>query len=246
MTVTDPESIAALAELASQEPEEDVTADRPESDIPELAPIPLEQRLAEDADLLERVVTALLFLEPEPVTAARLATGLGIVPELVETALQSLVPKLEAQGVILVGGAGVWRLGTHPEVATAVERYFKRSRRRKLSRAMLETLAIIACQGPVTRAEIEDTRQVNSDGVVGRILELEFIEVVGQKETPGRPLLYGITEEFLRHFGMSDVGALQELLPVEWGNLPRQTLLKLEAPMVEEPESPDPESTPAT
>lgn len=199
------------------------------ADSPELTPIPFEQQLIEQPFILQRTLQALLFLEPDAVTSSRLASGLGIEVRYVETALQALRITLAEQGIVLLEGGGVWRLGTHPELATAIERYYKRSRRRKLSRAMLETLAIIACQGPVTRAEIEDVRQVNSDGVVARCLELDFIEVVGQKETPGRPLLYGITEDFLRHFGLAEAGDLQALLPVEWGSLPRQTLLPLQA-----------------
>lgn len=190
----------------------------------------IEERLIADPAWLRQVVLALLFMEPEPVTPPRLAQGLGIPVEAVEDALLAVKERLEGTGLLCRTGAGAYSLGTHPSVAAALEKYYNRQRRRKLSRAMLETLAIIAIQGPVTRAQVEELRQVNSDGVINRCLELEFIEVVGQRETPGRPMLYGVTAGFLRHFGVDDPSALHELLPVEWGTIPRQTLLQLEAP----------------
>ena len=213
---------AALIDPALLEPQE-VADEEIEPD-----PLDIENLLAGDSDLLQRALTAILFLEPEPITAGRLAQSLGLPLEAVEQGLEGAIRRLAEEGIIVVSGSGTYRMGTHPEVASVLERYFKKARKRRLSRAMLETLSIVACRGPVTRAEIEEIRQVNSDGVLARCLELEYIEIVGQKESVGRPLLYGIAEEFLRYFGLQTVEELQDCLPAEWLGVPRQQVLDLD------------------
>lgn len=209
----------------------------------EADPQDLEDLLLGDSELLQKAIQAILLLEPDAITPSQVATGLGIPPDVAKRGLEGARVRLADEGLIVVGGAGSYRLGTHPEVASILEQYFKRSRRRRMSRAMLETMAIIACQGPVTRAEIEAIRGVNVDSILARCLDQELIEVTGQKETPGRPLLYGVTEGFLRYFGMEDVEELQTMLPAEWANLPRQTLLELEEVAGASAELPEPVAT---
>ncbi|HYE78234.1 MAG TPA: SMC-Scp complex subunit ScpB [bacterium] len=191
-------------------------------------PEDLEEVLVSDLALLQKALQAILLLEPEAITPSQVAATLGIPAEVAKRGLDNARDRLADEGIIIASGAGTYRLGTHPEVASVLEQYFQRARRRRMSRAMLETLAIVACQGPVTRAEIEAIRGVNVDSIIGRALEHEFIEVTGQKETPGRPLLYGVTDTFLRYFGLESVEELQTMLPAEWVGRPRQTLLGLE------------------
>jgi len=127
--------------------------------------------------------------------------------------LAGLVAQYDGHGVGLIKVAGRWAFVTAPDLAPILSRY--KEVPRKLSRAAVETLAIIAYHQPVTRAEIEDIRGVAiSKGTLDMLLEIGWVRMRGRRKTPGRPVTYGTTDAFLSHFGLnevSDLPGLQEL-----------------------------------
>lgn len=161
------------------------------------------------ADPVRGAVEALLFVAGEPLPVGRLARILGVGEGVVREALQELVEACRApgRGIELVEVAGGWQLVTRPEYSRAVEELLQ-PRRQALSRAALETLAIIAYRQPVTRAEIEAIRGVQSDAGLRALLERGLVREVGRKEAPGRPILYGTTPLFLQQFGLRDLSEL--------------------------------------
>jgi len=108
--------------------------------------------------------------------------------------------------------AGGYRLATRPELGEAVKEFFRLKNRQKLSRAALETCAIIAYKQPITNPEIQEIRGVSADGVLRTLLERRLIRIVGRKDTVGKPILYGTTRVFLEHFRLA---TLDDLPPVE-------------------------------
>ena len=110
--------------------------------------------------------------------------------------------------------AGGWRLYTHPDTAGAVEQFVLSSRQARLTKASLETLAIVAYKQPVTRHQVSGIRGVNSDGVLRALADRGVVQEVGREETPGRPALFGTTPEFLERLGLSSLAALPSLAPL--------------------------------
>ncbi|CAH1660446.1 Segregation and condensation protein B [Hyphomicrobiales bacterium] len=159
-----------------------------------------------------RAAEAVLFASREPVSEAVLASRLP--PSTNVTAvLDRLQDHYSGRGVNLVRVAGLWAFRTAPDLAASLAREVDEPR--KLSRAALETLAIIAYHQPVTRAEIEDIRGVaTSRGTLDTLLESSWIRLRGRRRTPGRPVTYGTTAAFLTHFGLDaidDLPGLDEL-----------------------------------
>nr|WP_235987717.1 SMC-Scp complex subunit ScpB [Roseibium aggregatum] len=158
------------------------------------------------------MVEALLFASAEPLSVEELK---GRLPEgcAVEDLLEELQKTYAARGVNLVRVAGKWAFRTAEDLAFLMHRDMEEQR--KLSRAALETLAIIAYHQPVTRAEIEEIRGVStSKGTLDVLLETTWIRMRGRRRTPGRPVTYGTTEAFLEHFGLDtvkDLPGLEEL-----------------------------------
>mgnify|MGYP000176876332 CR=1 FL=1 len=159
---------------------------------------------------LEAGLEALLFVAAAPVTVAQLAEALGCPPRQVEEALR----KLESgyiqggRGLSLQWHAGKVQLTTAPTAAGLVEKFLGLEANARLSRAALETLAIIAYRQPITRPGIDAIRGVNSDGVLKSLLSKGLVQEVGRSEGPGRPILYGTTAEFLQHFGLASINEL--------------------------------------
>ena len=159
-----------------------------------------------------RIIEALLFAAAEPLDTARIKTFL---PEGADT--EQLLADLQAnyanRGVNLVEVAGKWMFRTAGDLGFLLRR--ETVEQRRLSKAAMETLAIIAYHQPVTRAEIEDIRGVAiSKGTLDILLEIGWVKMRGRRKTPGRPVTYGTTEAFLSHFGLGEVGdlpGLQEL-----------------------------------
>jgi segregation and condensation protein B len=154
---------------------------------------------------------ALLFVSAEPVLPSQLAEALGISVTAVEQELETLGGELSTRGLRLQRHAGRVQLTTAPETAELIERFLGLEATTHLSRASLETLAIIAYQQPVTRPQVDAVRGVNSDGVMKSLLGKDLIQEVGRAEGPGRPILYGTTPDFLRHFGLNSLGELPAL-----------------------------------
>jgi segregation and condensation protein B len=159
------------------------------------------------ADQLE----ALLFAAPTAAAPAQLAAALDVTPRQVEKALQELEARYTG-GIRLQRFRGRVQLTTAPAAAPAIERFLGLEAAAKLSRAALETLAVVAYQSPVTRPQVDAVRGVNSDSVLKNLLHSGLVEEAGRAEAPGRPILYTITPEFLQHFGLN---SLDELPPLD-------------------------------
>ncbi len=193
----------------------DVTADQDEqgADAPML-PLPSNVMALPSADRREklRIIEALLFAAPEPLKETELALHFGR-DEDVQALLEELQGLYAGRGVNLVRVAGKWAFRTADDLSYLLERQAVAQRR--LSRAALETLAIIAYHQPVTRAEIEEIRGVStSKGTLDVLLETGWVKLRGRRRAPGRPVTYGTTENFLEHFGfeqIQDLPGLREL-----------------------------------
>lgn len=148
---------------------------------------------------------ALLFVAAEPVTTAQLAAALDVAPSVIERGLNELDADLATRGLRLQRNAGRFQLTTAPQLAELVERFLGLEATTHLSRAALETLAIIAYQQPVTRPQIDSIRGVNSDSMMKSLLNKGLILESGRADGPGRPILYSTTPEFLQHFGLNSI-----------------------------------------
>lgn len=157
-------------------------------------------------------IEALLFVADEPASMKVLAAALQVTEGQVEQGLEILEARLEERGSLrLVQLAGGFQLGTKPEFAPLVANFLKPQRQR-LSKSLMEVLAIVAYNQPMTMAEIEQVRGVQSDYSVRALVERRLIQDVGRKPVPGRPVLYGTTQEFLHQFKLND---LKDLPPID-------------------------------
>jgi segregation and condensation protein B len=158
---------------------------------------------------------ALLFVASGSVTTAQLAAAIGISAQEVENGLAQLQSQYLASetghGIILQRHHGRVQLVTAPEAAAQIERFLGLEASSRLSRAALEALAIIAYEEPATRPQIDAIRGVNSDGVLKSLLSKGLIQEVGRADSPGRPILYSVTSEFLQFFGLSSLADLPPL-----------------------------------
>lgn len=177
--------------------------------------------LAEDASVevderLLGILESVLFACGEPITLARLMEVIaGPTRAELRAALAALGARSEQdrRGIRLVEVAGGWQFRTAPEHGEWVRRLFQQ-RPWRLTRATLETLAIVAYKQPITRAEIEAIRGVDVDSVLASLLARKLVKIVGRKDVIGRPLLYGTTRQFLEVFGLRDLAALPGLSEV--------------------------------
>ncbi len=162
-------------------------------------------------DDLVRAVEAVLFAAERPLTAAEIAEHLG--GAAVGAALDELQRHYEGRGIALVRRGARWHFETAPDLARLLRR--EREEPRRLSRAATEALAIIAYHEPVSRAEIESIRGVQTArGTLDVLMETGWVRVAGRREVPGRPVVYATTAEFLTHFGLAgrrDLPGLAEL-----------------------------------
>lgn len=228
------------SEVAPGEPAESVVvvsepsaeAESTESQSPE--PVPATegavQAIAERE--LRGIVESLLFVSPEPLSVQRLVAIMGDVTKAdVAQALRGLGEELEQEGrgVRLVEIAGGFRLVTKQEYATWIKRLDKTKSAAKLSRSALESLAIIAYKQPIVKSEIEEIRGVETSGVVRTLLERKLVRIVGRKEVPGRPIMYGTTKFFLEHFGLNDLTQLPPLREFTELGESDQSLLPMES-----------------
>ncbi len=154
---------------------------------------------------------AMLFVAPEPVALAQLAAALDVTNSVVGRGLKEFEESLHARGLRLQRHMGRVQLTSAPEMAELVERFLGLEAVSHLSRAALETLAIIAYQQPVTRPQIDAVRGVNSDGMMKSLLSKGLILESGRADGPGRPILYSTTPEFLQHFGINSLMELPSL-----------------------------------
>lgn len=166
-----------------------------------------------DDQTLCRALEAVLFASAEPLPLVRLEALFapdGVEPARVADALRGLEAALAGRAVELQEVAGGFQLRTRPGLAPWVAR-LEAPRPARLSRAALEALAVVAYRQPLTRAEVEEVRGVDCGGVMKSLLERGLVRVVGKKDVPGRPLLYGTAKRFLETFGLPSLGALPSL-----------------------------------
>ena len=169
-----------------------------------------------DATTDTRALEALFFVSDEPLTESVLAQALEIDRREVEARCRRLADELEERGsgVTLREVAGGWRLFTHPDTAPEVERFVLSSRQARLTKAALETIAIVAYKQPVTRHQVSSIRGVNSDGVLRALQDKGLIEEAGREDAPGRPALFATTPAFLERLGLPSLAALPSLAPL--------------------------------
>ncbi|GJQ53363.1 MAG: segregation and condensation protein B [Anaerolineaceae bacterium] len=169
---------------------------------------------------------ALLFVSGEPVALAQLAAALDVAPSVVERGLNELDALLAQRGLNLQRHAGRVQLTTASQLAGLVERFLGLEATTNLSRAALETLAIVAYQQPVTRPQIDSIRGVNSDSMMKSLLHKNLIFESGRADGPGRPILYSTTPEFLQHFGLGSILEMPPLARPEEEETKQDELLK--------------------
>jgi segregation and condensation protein B len=186
----------------------DQAGDEPETPFEKL--VQKSRRLS--ADRVRTVVQSLLFVADRPLTVDQLFESTGIDRERIGEALEKLagIHREGVNGIVLHEVAGGWQLRTDPGSAEYVRRFLK-VKPQRLTRAAVETLAIIAYRQPVTRPEVEEIRGVDSGAVIKALLERRLLKILGKKEEVGRPILYGTTREFLEFFALRDLSSLPTL-----------------------------------
>lgn len=253
-----PEEVPAPEEApAQQEPS-------PQAAPPQPAPKPREPRVPLPSSLQE-IVGALLFASESPLTPGELRNTIrGVDPEEgddadvmdvyktctsreIDQALHGLEKELERSGCgfRLVCAGGAYRLQTAPSCGRYVRALLKLDRPNRLSRASLETLAIVAYRQPIAKAEIEQIRGVGVDTIMKTLVELQLVRLVGRSELPGHPFLYGTTPLFLEHFGLASLSELNDLDPTLQRSDPRERaklFVKKDKPKEEKAENADAEA----
>ncbi|MBE3602632.1 SMC-Scp complex subunit ScpB [bacterium] len=183
-----------------------------------------------EEERLKAILESLLFAAGEPITLAQMVSALETVPrDDIRRALGEMaVAYAEAgRGLVLEEVAGGYQLRTPREHAAYVRRLLA-ARPPRLSRPLMETVAIVAYRQPITRPEIEQLRGVDCGGVIDTLLERQLIKIAGRKEAPGRPIVYATTPEFLELFGLKDLASLPDLEEFREIELPRD-----DAPVIE-------------
>ena len=160
------------------------------------------------------VIESLLFVSGEPLPPSEIAKVIDY--SIVDTIkflrdMSILFESSEERGIKLISVKGNYQLVTKNENSTFIQKLLKKNVRQSLSQASLESLAIISYKQPVTRIEIDEIRGVKSDSALQRLIEKNLIEETCRKDVIGRPILYGTTDEFLRHFALSDIEDLPNL-----------------------------------
>jgi len=217
--MSSPEADHADAEAAEPVAEETpvaevapVVEDAPAPDDAAHAPAPSP---ANDPALLRRALEGLLFITDRPLSAGELCKLVNVRDQdRIVAAVEDLRRELEDRnlGYRLIAVAEGWQMATRPELAPYMRKLFSERATMRLSTAAQETLSIISYKQPLTRAEVEEIRGVEVIAALETLLEKRLIKVVGRKETVGRPLMYGTTMEFLRHFGLR---SLEDLPPLD-------------------------------
>ena len=158
---------------------------------------------------LESVIESVLFVAGEPILISDLCFKFNVKPKEIEKVVAKLQEKYdEKSGIKLLCFNNKLQFASNPKNAEEVALILNPIRQRNLTKATLETIAIIAYKQPITRLEIEETRGVNSDYAINILLEHKLIEIVGRKDAVGKPALFGTTDEFLKRF---DISSIEEL-----------------------------------
>ena len=162
---------------------------------------------------LKSAIEALLFASGDPLSLSDIATHLEEKSKLIEAVIHEMMEEYERpeRGIKMICIKGSYQLVTKAENADHIQKLLKKNKRQSLSQASIESLAIIAYKQPITRIDIDEIRGVKSESALQRLVERELIKEVGRLEVPGRPILYGTTEEFLRQFELKDLNQLPSL-----------------------------------
>jgi segregation and condensation protein B len=188
-------------------------------------------------------IEAILFVAAEALSIKTLAKLTGAEEADVTVALQRIDEEFAERGLVLREVAGGYRFASSPVARAAVEAYLLPPKT-NLSPAALESLAIVAYNEPVTKAQIEEIRGVSADSVIATLLDRRFIVESGRRESPGRPLLYKTTSDFLEAFGLN---SLDDLPAVDLDALQSRDIeLPMTQALVEAPEETPPDETPET
>ncbi len=170
--------------------------------------------MTQEIDTAKAVVEALLFVSEKPLVIEQIK---NILDNLDTLQIRQIVQDLGAEyeknnrGIRIIEVAGGYRMSTPAGLAPFLKKLYKQRRTEKSSRPALETLAIIAYKQPVTKIEIESLRNVNVDGVISSLLAKDLVRVVGRKNAPGRPLVFGTTKSFLEYFGLKSLDDLPKI-----------------------------------
>lgn len=163
-----------------------------------------------DQKQMESIIEGILFTFGEAVEPSRIAKALEVETKDVVKALEHMKETWaeEVRGVQLTELDGSYQMCTKPELYEYLIRMAKQPRKQVLTDVLLETLSIIAYKQPITKSEIEKIRGVSSDHAVSKLVEYSLVTELGRLDAPGRPMLFGTTEEFLRSFGVSSIDEL--------------------------------------
>ena len=237
---------AADEQDGGEEPVEEAAAEIEEA--PSEPEVPFEKLIHKSRRLskerVQGILESLLFASDKPLTLNELHECTGLDRPRIQSAMESLCAahREGISGTVLYEVGGGWQFRTDPSNAEYVRRLLK-VKPQRLTRAAVETLAIIAYRQPVTRPEIEDIRGVDSGAVVNALLDRKLIKILGRKEEVGRPILYGTTREFLEFFALRDLASLPTLREFQELSSEHRELVEKEAPAAPPPMVPlDPQA----
>ncbi|BCZ46327.1 segregation and condensation protein B [Clostridium gelidum] len=164
-------------------------------------------------DSLKSAIESLLFASGEPLSLQDLVNHLEEKSKLIEIIIEEMMEEYEIsnRGIKIICIKGSYQLVTKAQNADYIQKLLKKNKRQSLSQASIESLAIVAYKQPITRIDIDEIRGVKSESAIQRLMEKELIKELGRLDVPGRPILYGTTEEFLRQFELKDLKELPSL-----------------------------------
>lgn len=162
---------------------------------------------------IKSAIESMLFVSGEPLALRELSNNLELKEKNVEEILSEMANEYEdkSRGIRLISINGAYQLVTKSENSDFVQKLLKKNKKHSLSQASIESLAIIAYKQPITRIDIDEIRGVKSESAIARLIERGLIKDIGRLEVPGRPILYGTTDKFLRQFGLKTIKELPSL-----------------------------------
>ncbi len=162
---------------------------------------------------LKSVIESMLFVSGEPLSLREISNNLEIKDKVIEEVIKEMMNEYEekSRGIKLISIDGAYQLVTKSENSDYIQKLLKKNKKHSLSQASIESLAIIAYKQPITRIDIDEIRGVKSESAIQKLVERGLIKDIGRLEVPGRPILYGTTDEFLRQFGLKTIKELPSL-----------------------------------
>ncbi|SEP59545.1 segregation and condensation protein B [Lachnospiraceae bacterium RM5] len=174
--------------------------------------------LTEDLNTARAAIEAILFTMGESVSLDKIAAAIGQSEKTTKKIITSMMDEYEEskRGIKIIELNGAYQLCTKKDLYEYLIKVASAPKKRVITDVMLETLSIIAYKQPVTKSEIENIRGVKSDHAVNKLIEYDLVCEVGRLDAPGRPILFGTTEEFLRYFGINSIENLPDIDPVRY------------------------------